>query len=96
MATYKAVMRPACCTVVVYPLPCLWGESDHPVFGPPDRLSLRMASSSITPAGRIHKSRGDNVVCMWVQLKRSCVLQSGHSSDGCVLASTFCKYDLRK
>ena len=25
-----------------------------------------------------------------------CVLQRGHSGDGCVLASTLCKYDLRK
>ena len=27
--------------------------------------------------------------CVWM-------LQSGHSGDGCVLASTLCKYDLRK
>ena len=36
---------------------------------------------------------------MWVQLKRWClvwVLQRGHSGDGCDLASTLCKYDLRK
>ena len=26
----------------------------------------------------------------------SCVLQRGHSCDGCDLASTLCKYDLRK
>ena len=25
-----------------------------------------------------------------------CVLQRGHSGDGCDLASTLCKYDLRK
>ena len=25
-----------------------------------------------------------------------CVLQRGHSADGCELASTLCKYDLRK
>ena len=24
------------------------------------------------------------------------MLQTGHSGDGCVLASTLCKYDLRK
>ena len=24
------------------------------------------------------------------------ILQRGHSGDGCVLASTLCKYDLRK
>ena len=27
--------------------------------------------------------------CVWM-------LPTGHSSDGCVLASTLCKYDLRK
>ena len=27
---------------------------------------------------------------------RACVLQRGHSGDGCDLASTLCKYDLRK
>ena len=57
-------------------------------------------SSAVTLAGVVHKSMGDNVVRMWVQLKRcvSCVwmLQKGHSGDGCVLASTLCKYDLRK
>ena len=25
--------------------------------------------SAVTPAGSVHKSRGDNVVRMWVQLK---------------------------
>ena len=79
---------------------CLWGESDHPAFGPPASLSLYLASSSITPAGSVHKSRGDSVVRMWVQLKRWCVscvwvLQRWHSGDGCGLASTLCKYDLR-
>ena len=38
---------------------------------------------------------------MWVQLKRWCIscvrmLQRRQSGDGCVLASTLCKYDLRK
>ena len=27
--------------------------------------------------------------CVWM-------LQRGHSGDGCVMASTLCKYDLRK
>ena len=78
----------------------LWGESDHPAFDPPASLSLHLASSSITPAGYVHKSRGDSVVRMWVQLKEMvcvvCVLHMGHTSDGCDLASTLCKYDLRK
>ena len=81
--------------------PCLWGESDYTAFGPPACISLHLASNSITPTGSVHKSRGDSVVRMWVQLKRwcvsrVCVLQRGHSGDGCDLASTLCKYDLRK
>ena len=44
--------------------PCLWGKSDHPAFGTLASLSLHLASSSITPAGSVHKSRGDNVVRM--------------------------------
>ena len=42
--------------------PCLWGESHHPAFDPPASLSLHLASSSITTAGSVHKSRGDSVV----------------------------------
>ena len=81
--------------------PCSWGESDHPAFGPPASIDLHLASSSINPSGSVHKSRGDSVVRMWMQLKRWCVscvwvLQRRHSGDGCDLASTFCKYDLRK
>ena len=54
--------------------PCLWGGvSDHPDFGPTASISLHLASNSNTPAGSVHKSRGDSVVCMWVQLKRWCV-----------------------
>ena len=66
------------------------GESDHPAFSPPASISLHLASSSITPARSVHKSRGDILVRMWVQLKR------GHSGDGYDLASTLYKYDLRK
>ena len=77
------------------------GESDVPACGPLASFSVHLASSAVTPAGSVHKFRGDNVVRMWVQLKRLCVscvwmLQRGHNDDGCVLASTLCKYDLRK
>ena len=77
------------------------GESDVPACGPPSSFSVHLASSAVTPAGSVHKSWDDNVVRMCVQLKRLCVscvwmLQRGHSGDGCVLASTLCKYDLRK
>ena len=75
-------------------------ESDL-LAGPPASFSFHLASSSVTPAGSVHKSMGDNVVLMWMQLKRWCVscvwvLQSGHSGDGCDLASTLCKCNLRK
>ena len=48
----------------------LVGESDVPACGPPASFSVHLASSAVTPAGSVHKSRGDNVVRMWVQLKR--------------------------
>ena len=92
----------SCCVVSTHSIdPCLWGESDHPAFGPPASISLHLASNFITPAGSVHKSRDDSVVPMWVQLKRWCVscvwvLQRGHGGDGCDLASNLCKYDLRK
>ena len=46
------------------------GESDVPACGPPTSFPVHLASSAVTPAGSVHKSRGDNVVRMWVQLKR--------------------------
>ena len=48
---------------------CYWGESNVPACGPPASFSVHLASSAVTPAGSVHKSRGDNVVCMWMQLK---------------------------
>ena len=45
-------------------------DSDVPVYGPPARFSVHLASSAVTPAGSVHKSRGGNVGRMWVQLKR--------------------------
>ena len=47
--------------------------SDLPVCGPPASFFVHMVSSAVTPVRYIHKSRGDNVVRMWVQLKRWCV-----------------------
>ena len=91
-----------CCCCLPTPLTHICGGSPIiPLFGPPASLSLHLASSSITPAGSVHKSMGDSVMRIWVQLKRWCVscvwvLQRGHSGDGCDLASTLCKYDLRK
>ena len=49
------------------------GESDVPDCGPPASFSIHhLPVSDVTPAGSVHKSRGDNVVRMWVRLKRCC------------------------
>ena len=45
-------------------------ESDVRACGLPASFSVHLASSAVTPAGSVDKSRGDNVVRMWVQLKR--------------------------
>ena len=81
---WNVVVKCGCCCV--YPLPCLWGSPIIPL------LVHQPAYPSIwpaTPAGSVHKSRGDSAVHMWV-------LQMAHSGDGCDLALTLCKYDLRK
>ena len=60
-------------------------------FDPPARLFLHLASSSLTPAG-------DSVVRMYEEMVCCHVcgcLQRVHSGDGCDLALTLCKYDLR-
>ena len=45
-------------------------ESDVPACGPSASFSVHLASSAVTPAGSVHKYRGDNVVRMWVHFKR--------------------------
>ena len=45
-------------------------ESDLAACGPAASVSIHLANSAITPAGSVHKSSSDNVVHMWVQLKR--------------------------
>ena len=76
MVTYAAVLLDvpvvgrSHTVVVVYPLPCLLLVGGVPACGPPASFSVHLTSSAVTPAGSVHKSRGDNVVCMWVQLKR--------------------------
>ena len=62
---------PMCCCWLPTPMTLAsGGESDVPACGPPTSLSVHLASSAVTPAGSAHKSRGDNVVRMWVLLKR--------------------------
>ena len=60
---------------------CKWGEFDLLTCGPPARFSVHLANSELTLAWSVHKSRGNNVVHMWVQLKRCCVCECyrGHS-----------------
>ena len=58
------------------------GESDVPVCGPPASFSVHLASSAVTPAGSVHKSRGDNVVCMWVQVEKMMCVVCVDVADG--------------
>ena len=46
--------------------PCEWWS---PIFLLVVHHPAYLSSSAVTPAGSLHKSRSDNVVCMWVQLK---------------------------
>ena len=48
--------------------------------------------SAVTPVGSVHIYMGDNVVRMWVQLKRVYVwvLQRGNSGDGCEMFECVC------
>ena len=50
------------------------------------------------PAGSVHKFRVDNVMgAVEEMVYVVCVsVTERHSGDGCVLASTLCKYDMRK
>ena len=60
-----------CCCCLPTPMTLAsGGESDVPACGPPASFSVHLASSAVTPAGSVHKSRGDNVVRMCAQLKR--------------------------
>ena len=60
----------ACCHLPIPMTLAIGGGGIFPVVvHQPCSLSA-LASRAITPTGFIHKSRGDNVVHMWVQLKR--------------------------
>ena len=74
------------------------GESNVPACGPPATSSAHLASvqSLWRVCPQIQGSQCgayvgavEEMMCVWM-------LQRGHSGDGCVMASTFCKYDLRK
>ena len=83
-----------CCCLATPP-----EKSNLPACGPPASFSVHSASSAVTLAWSVYESRGDNGVGMWVQLKRcvSCVCYRGDIVVMAVdLASTLCKYDLRK
>ena len=61
----------ACCCWLPTPMTLASGwESDVPACGLPAIFSVHLLSCAVTPAESVHKSRGDNVVRMCVQLKR--------------------------
>ena len=63
---FKSYIVCCCCLPIPMTLASVWS----PVCGPSASFSVHLASSAVTPAGSVHKSMGDNVVCRWVQLKR--------------------------
>ena len=63
------LVRYRCCLPI--PLTLVCGGS--PIIPLLVHQPAYLASSSITPAGSVHESRGDSVVRMCVQLKRWCV-----------------------
>ena len=72
-----------CCLTTPLTLVCGGGGVRSSRFWTTTGLSLYLVSSSTIPAGSVHKSRGDNVVRMWMQLKRCCVwLQTTQPTSG--------------
>ena len=70
-----------CCCCLPTPLTVAsGGESDLTACGPPASFSVHMASRAVTPVGSAHKSRDDNVVPIWVQLKM-CVVYVSVTKD---------------
>ena len=59
--------KTTCCCL---PTPMTLASGGSPMFPLVVHQPVHLASSAVTPAGSVHKSRGDNVVRMWVQLKR--------------------------
>ena len=78
------------------------GEFDLPACGPPSSFSVHLASSSVTSGGVCPQIQGwqrgtfagavEEMMCVVCV----CVLQRGNCGEGYDLASTLCKYDLRK
>ena len=59
--------------VVIYSHdPCFasGGGADLPACGPPASFCVHLASSTVTLAGYVHKSMGDNVICVCHDLNR--------------------------
>ena len=90
------LLLPCCCCL---PTPMTLASGGSPIIpacGPPVSFYVHLASSAVTPSGSVHKSRGDNVGAVEEMMCFMCVLQRGHSGDRSDLATTLCKYDLRK
>ena len=64
--THAGISGCCCCL----PTPMALASGGSPMFPLVVHQPAYLASSAVTPAGSVHKSRGNNVVRMWVQLKR--------------------------
>ena len=99
MTCFILYVQSCCCPAT--PLNFASGGSNLPRSMSTSQLLHPYGQQFHHSAGFVHKSRGDNVLPMRVQLKRwrvSCgwVLQRGLNGAGYDLASTLCKYDFRK
>ena len=73
LESHFVIYHPCCCLPTPLTLVSGGEESDDPAC-----LSLHLASSSITPAGSVHKSRGNSVVRIWVPFEEMvCVVCVG-------------------
>ena len=67
--TSGSKFKPSYCCLPT-PMTLASGGIRSSACGPPASFSVNMARTVVSPAGSVHKSRGDNVVRIWVQLKR--------------------------
>ena len=65
---FSTLAHTCCCCCL--PTPMALASGGSPMFPLVVHQPASLASSAVTSAGSVQKSRGDHVVRMWVQLKR--------------------------
>ena len=65
------------------------GDSDVPACGPPASFSVHLASSAVTPAGSVHKSRGQCGAYVGAVEEMMCVVCVDVTEGGIVVMDVF-------